>query len=85
MILTVGNSLQVLDDTRNWWKLKNHEGHIGYAPYTILKEYEANGMGDFDKVNTLGTLLVTFVVFTQVNLIPKFVPVGNIPKEQLVL
>lgn len=56
MISTVENSLQVLDDTRNWWKLKNHEGHIGYAPYTILKEYEANGMGDFDKVNTLGTL-----------------------------
>lgn len=44
-----GELLQVLDDTRNWWKLKNHEGHIGYAPYTILKEYEANGMGDFDK------------------------------------
>ncbi|XP_048779459.2 epidermal growth factor receptor kinase substrate 8-like protein 1 isoform X5 [Ostrea edulis] len=34
-----GDLLQVLDDTRNWWKLKNNEGHIGYAPYTILKEY----------------------------------------------
>ena len=40
--------LQVLDDSRNWWKLKNHEGHIGYAPYTILKEY---GDMDVDKVD----------------------------------
>lgn len=42
-------------------------------------------MGDFDKVITLGTLQVTSVVFTPVNLILEIVPVGNIPKEQLVL
>ncbi|XP_078332261.1 epidermal growth factor receptor kinase substrate 8-like isoform X2 [Crassostrea virginica] len=44
-----GDLLQVLDDSRNWWKLKNHEGHIGYAPYTILKEY-----GDMDVDKTRG-------------------------------
>ncbi|XP_062606457.1 epidermal growth factor receptor kinase substrate 8-like isoform X2 [Saccostrea cucullata] len=43
-----GDLLQVLDDSRNWWKLKNHEGHIGYAPYTILKEYAVSDM-EMDK------------------------------------
>lgn len=44
----------MLDDIRNWWKLKNYEGYIGYVFYIIFKEYEVNGMGDFDKVNIFG-------------------------------
>ncbi|KAK3102292.1 hypothetical protein FSP39_010265 [Pinctada imbricata] len=43
-----GDVLQVLDDSRNWWKVKNVQGQIGYAPYTILKEYQASDM-DADK------------------------------------
>ena len=41
---------QVLDDSRNWWKVKNHQGQIGYAPYTILKEYTPSSEFDADKV-----------------------------------
>lgn len=32
--------LQVLDNSRNWWKVKNYKGDVGHAPYTILKPYE---------------------------------------------
>ncbi|GFR76126.1 epidermal growth factor receptor kinase substrate 8 [Elysia marginata] len=32
-----GDILQVLENSRNWWKLRNHKGQVGYAPYTILK------------------------------------------------
>ncbi|RUS73389.1 hypothetical protein EGW08_018849, partial [Elysia chlorotica] len=32
-----GDILQVLDNSRNWWKLRNHKGQVGFAPYTILK------------------------------------------------
>ncbi|WAR03530.1 ES8L2-like protein [Mya arenaria] len=35
-----GDIVQVLDKSRNWWKLKNYRGETGYAPYTILKEYQ---------------------------------------------
>ena len=31
---------QVLDDTRNWWKLRNQRGEEGHAPYTILQPYQ---------------------------------------------
>ncbi|XP_053384488.1 epidermal growth factor receptor kinase substrate 8-like isoform X7 [Mercenaria mercenaria] len=41
-----GDILQVLDKSRNWWKLKNYQGETGYAPYTILKEYQPRD--DFD-------------------------------------
>ncbi|KAL3842127.1 hypothetical protein ACJMK2_020176 [Sinanodonta woodiana] len=37
-----GDILQVLDSNRNWWKLKNYKGEVGYAPYTILKAIETN-------------------------------------------
>ncbi|XP_036363344.1 epidermal growth factor receptor kinase substrate 8 isoform X2 [Octopus sinensis] len=31
-----GEVLEILDDSRNWWKLKNSKGQVGHAPYTIL-------------------------------------------------
>ncbi|XP_076471438.1 epidermal growth factor receptor kinase substrate 8-like protein 1 isoform X2 [Babylonia areolata] len=33
-----GDYLQVLDNSRNWWKVRNYKGQSGYCPYTILKE-----------------------------------------------
>ncbi|KAK7477569.1 hypothetical protein BaRGS_00031174, partial [Batillaria attramentaria] len=33
-----GDYLQVLDSSRNWWKVRNYKGETGYCPYTILKE-----------------------------------------------
>ncbi|BFZ05083.1 hypothetical protein BsWGS_08125 [Bradybaena similaris] len=32
-----GDILQVLDNSKNWWKLRNYKGEVGFAPYTILK------------------------------------------------
>lgn len=53
----------MLDDIRNWWKLKNYEGYIGYVFYIIFKEYEVNGMGDFDKcLNMVKKLMIFFLV-----------------------
>ena len=33
-----GDILEVLDDSRNWWRLRNYKGETGYAPYTILRD-----------------------------------------------
>ena len=29
--------LQILDDSKNWWKLRNSRGSEGFAPYTIVQ------------------------------------------------
>lgn len=42
------DTLKVLDSSRNWWKLKNCKGDMGYAPYTILKEYQSRDDDRFD-------------------------------------
>ena len=31
----------MLDDRRNWWRVRNYFGQIGHVPNTILKQYEA--------------------------------------------
>ncbi|XP_059170849.1 epidermal growth factor receptor kinase substrate 8-like isoform X3 [Physella acuta] len=35
-----GDVLQVLDSSKNWWKLRNYKGEVGFAPYTILKQLQ---------------------------------------------
>jgi len=35
-----GELLEVLDDKRNWWRLRNFYGNIGHAPVTILRQFE---------------------------------------------
>ena len=32
--------VEVLDDRRNWWRVKNFNGQIGHVPNTLLKMYE---------------------------------------------
>lgn len=34
--VTKGEHLEIIDDSRNWWKARNAAGNIGYVPHTIL-------------------------------------------------
>ncbi|CAF0771921.1 unnamed protein product [Brachionus calyciflorus] len=35
-----GELVEVLDDKRNWWRLRNFYGLVGHAPVTILRPFE---------------------------------------------
>jgi len=39
-----GEYLEVLDDTRKWWKTRNLEGRVGHVPHTIVTQ--AQGLTD---------------------------------------
>ncbi|KAM4016030.1 epidermal growth factor receptor kinase substrate 8-like protein 1 isoform 2-T3 [Anomaloglossus baeobatrachus] len=41
-----GENLEVLDDSKKWWKVQNRFGQIGYVPYNILSPVTA---GDLNK------------------------------------
>ncbi|XP_070199911.1 epidermal growth factor receptor kinase substrate 8-like isoform X2 [Littorina saxatilis] len=49
-----GDVLQVLDNNRNWWKVRNYKGETGYCPYTILRAADAtdNGRDGGSALNT---------------------------------
>ncbi|XP_014097148.2 epidermal growth factor receptor kinase substrate 8 [Bactrocera oleae] len=34
-----GEYLEVIEDTRNWWKVRNSAGNVGYVPHTVLKAH----------------------------------------------
>ncbi|XP_017848589.1 epidermal growth factor receptor kinase substrate 8 [Drosophila busckii] len=34
-----GEYLEIIDDSRNWWKARNSVGNIGYVPHTVLQPY----------------------------------------------
>ncbi|CAH1792002.1 unnamed protein product, partial [Owenia fusiformis] len=37
LVLKKGECVEVLDNARQWWKVRNCHGQIGYAPHTILR------------------------------------------------
>ncbi|XP_034487277.1 epidermal growth factor receptor kinase substrate 8 [Drosophila innubila] len=37
--VTKGEYLEIIDDSRNWWKARNSYGNIGYVPHTVLIPY----------------------------------------------
>lgn len=39
-----GEYLEVMDESRNWWKLRNSKGAIGHAPYTILSDLDGEAV-----------------------------------------
>ena len=40
MTVMRGEFLEVLDDTRKWWRARNVRGHVGYVPHTIVAPFE---------------------------------------------
>ena len=44
--------MEVLDDKRNWWRLRNFQGQIGHAPVTILRQFEFTSPGGYTVNNT---------------------------------
>jgi SH3-like domain-containing protein len=35
-----GEFVEVLDDRRNWWRVRNISGAIGHVPNTLMKPFE---------------------------------------------
>lgn len=40
MSVKANELVEVLDDKRNWWRVRNFSGQIGHVPNTLLKLYE---------------------------------------------
>ena len=40
-----GEYLEVVDDTRKWWKARNAEGQAGHVPHTIVTPVIGDGSG----------------------------------------
>lgn len=38
--------LQVLEDNKQWWKLRNHTGQSGYVPFNVLDVVSEEERGD---------------------------------------
>merc|ERR1712001_650236 len=38
-----GEFLEVIDDSRNWWKCRNSRGQFAHVPHTIVGGYEMGG------------------------------------------
>lgn len=37
LTVSKGEYLEVLDDTKKWWRCRNAAGETGYAPHTLVK------------------------------------------------
>lgn len=48
-----GELVEVLDDKRNWWKLRNFYGLVGHAPVTILRRFEFNDLINSQKASQI--------------------------------
>jgi len=33
-----GEILEIMDDSRKWWKARNWRGHVAHVPHTIVQE-----------------------------------------------
>ncbi|KAH9510541.1 Epidermal growth factor receptor kinase substrate 8-like [Dermatophagoides farinae] len=42
LTVTRGEILEILDDSRKWWKARNSRGQIAHVPHTIVGEIESN-------------------------------------------
>src|SRR5438552_1239873 len=43
-----GEILEVLDDSRKWWKARNWKGHVAHVPHTIVTELGGSSLNGRD-------------------------------------
>lgn len=46
-----GEYLEILDDSRKWWKARNSRGQIAHVPHTIVAPHDPNQAPDNDVFN----------------------------------
>lgn len=46
-----GEYLEILDDTRKWWKARNSRGQVAHVPHTIVAPFSLNDADDDDVFN----------------------------------
>ena len=51
LTIKAGELLEVLDDKRNWWRLRNFHGSVGHAPVTILRPFESSAINTMSNAN----------------------------------
>jgi hypothetical protein len=47
LTLHAGELVEVLDDSRNWWRLRNIFGDVGHAPNTILQPFISINLNNY--------------------------------------
>ena len=56
LTIKTGELLEVLDDKRNWWRLRNFHGQVGHAPVTILRQWDLSNANGQTSAGNGGTL-----------------------------
>lgn len=46
LTVTRGEILEIIDDTRKWWRARNIHGQVGFVPHTIVARYNVDKNGD---------------------------------------
>lgn len=54
-----GEYLEILDDTRKWWKARNMRGQTAHVPHTIVTPFNLTGNSNSNNSNTVGGNTVT--------------------------
>lgn len=53
-----GEILEILDDSRKWWKARNSRGQVAHVPHTIVGEMDGGGGGVGGGVAGAGGVMV---------------------------